>query len=145
MQDKSKAFEYFIRGAELGSAMALYAVANAYSSGDGLEKVEKYARHYYELAAMQRHNASRCSLGIEEAKAGKYEKALKHWLISCGRGSNSSSENIKGLFMKGHATKEDYEKALRSYQQYIDEIKSDQRDEAAAFHEKYRYLDVPPD
>ena len=34
--------------------------------------------------------------------------------------------------MDGDATKEVYTKALRSYQAYLDEIKSDQRDEAAA-------------
>jgi hypothetical protein len=42
--------------------------------------------------------------------------------------------------MDGNATKECYEKALRSYQQYMDKIKSDQRDEAAAFSEEFNYL-----
>jgi membrane protein required for beta-lactamase induction len=71
----------------------------------------------------------------------KYDKALKHWLISCGRGHNASLGNIKQLFVQlSHTTQEEYENALRSYQEYIDEIKSDQRDEAAAFDEAFRYL-----
>ena len=61
-------------------------------------------------------------------------------LISCGRGHKESLENIKLSFMDGNATKECYEKALRSYQQYMDKIKSDQRDEAAAFSEEFNYL-----
>ena len=36
-------------------------------------------------------------------------------------------------------TKEDYMKALQLYQEYLDEIKSHQRDEAAAADEKCRY------
>jgi TPR repeat protein len=63
VQDKSKAFEYFIRVAELGSAMASNAAANPYNNGDVVEKDEKKVRHYLELAAMQGHNASRQNLG----------------------------------------------------------------------------------
>jgi hypothetical protein len=37
------------------------------------------------------------------------------------------------------------EKALRSYQQYIDDIKSDQRDEAAVCNENFRYLTLQND
>ena len=39
----------------------------------------------------------------------------------------------------GHATKDDYAKALRAYQAYLAEIKSDQRDKAAAASADYRY------
>jgi hypothetical protein len=38
---------------------------------------------------MKGNNASRRILGAEEAEAGKYDKALKHWLFSCGRGHNA--------------------------------------------------------
>ena len=41
--------------------------------------------------------------------------------------------------MNGHATKEDYAKALRVYQAYLVEIKSAQRDEAAAYSHEYKY------
>ena len=37
------------------------------------------------------------------------------------------------MFMNGHATKDDYVKALRAYQAYLVEIKRPQRDESAAF------------
>jgi TPR repeat protein len=103
-------------------------------------KDAKKARHYNELAAIKGNNPSPHNLGVQEYNAGKYDRAVKFWLISCGRGYHVSFENIEYLFMKGAATKEDYEKALRSYQQCIDEIKSDHRDEAAAFDEKYRYI-----
>ena len=41
--------------------------------------------------------------------------------------------------MDGHATKDDYAKALRAYQAYLAEIKSAQRDAAAAARANYRY------
>ena len=39
----------------------------------------------------------------------------------------------------GYATKEDYTKALLTYQSYLGEIKSKQRDEAAEADDQYRY------
>jgi len=46
---------------------------------------------------------------------------------------------IINRFLNGHTTKDDYMTALRLYQEYLVEIKSSQRDEAAAAHERYRY------
>ena len=52
-----------------------------------------------------------------------------------------SVKTIKQLYMDGGgATKDDYAKALQAYQKYVDGIKSESRDKAAAFNsEKYRY------
>lgn len=47
---------------------------------------------------------------------------------------------IKKLFMLGYATKDEYTKALQAYQKYLDEIKTSQRDEAAAFDVRYKYI-----
>jgi TPR repeat protein len=41
VQDKPKAFEYYIRGAELESGKALNAVANADNYGYGVEKMQR--------------------------------------------------------------------------------------------------------
>ena len=60
-------------------------------------------------------------------------------MIAAGTGYNDSLENIKQMFMSGDATKDDYAKALRVYQTYLDEIKSPQRNEAAAFNDNYNY------
>ena len=47
---------------------------------------------------------------------------------------------IRQFYVNGHATKDDFAKALQAYQKYVDEIKSVQRDEAAAFDsDEYRY------
>ena len=46
---------------------------------------------------------------------------------------------IKQMYTDGYSTKEDYTKALQLYQAYLGEIKSKQRDEAAAYSDRYRY------
>ena len=43
------------------------------------------------------------------------------------------------MFMYGHATKEDYAKVLQTYQAYLGEMKSPQRDQAAALSDDYKY------
>ena len=60
-------------------------------------------------------------------------------MIAAGSGDNDSLEFIKQMFMKGYATRDDYAKALRVYQENLVEIKSPQRDEAATFNEGYKY------
>jgi hypothetical protein len=83
---------------------------------------------------------ARYNLGIHEEKDGNLDRALKHHMIAIGCGDNDSLEQIKELYTNGqHAAKDDYMLALRSYQEYLSEIKSKQRDEAAAAHEDYRY------
>ena len=67
------------------------------------------------------------------------DRALKHWMIAVRSGYSDSLAMIKELYTNGHATKDDYTKALQLYQTYLSEIKSKQRDEAAAFSDKYRY------
>ena len=65
---------------------------------------------------------------------------MKHFIIAARGGYNNALNSIQELYSVGHATKEDYTKALRLYQAYLGEIKSKQRDEAAAEDEEfYRY------
>ena len=53
-------------------------------------------------------------------------------MLSVRGGYSNAVDNIKRLYSNGRATKEDYTKALQSYQEYLGEIKSKQRDKAAA-------------
>ena len=106
--------------------------------GRVLKGDEMKAKQYFELASMSGCMKSRCFLGVLETKAGTSDRAVKHWLIAASEGSNESMQNIQLLFKKGAATKEDYANALRAYQMYLDDIRSEQRDKAAAFSDDYR-------
>ena len=138
-QDYTKALELFHQAGQLGYAAAYCSIGYAYQYGHGVEVQNKKAMHYYELAAIGGGVQSRHNLGIMEKKTGNMERALRHFIIAAEGGFVKSLQNIKSLYSYGHATKEDYTKALRSYQTYLDEIKSKQRDEAAAYSERRYY------
>ena len=138
-QDYEKALEFWHKAGELGYARVYHNIANAYHFGKGVERDEKKADHYDELAAMGGHVTARHNLGVFEDHAGNWDRAIKHWLIAAGDGYDDSVKHIQKLFMAGCATKEDYTRALQAYQAYLDEIKSDQRDKAAAAYDRYKY------
>jgi len=138
-RDQAKALELWHRAGELGSAEAYYNIGNAYQLGDGVERDMKKAKHYWELSAIKGNVQARHNLGVSEAQAGNADRALKHYLIATRDGSFNSLETIKRYSLNGDATKDEYAKALQSYQAYVDEIKSKQRDEAAASDEYQNY------
>ena len=139
-QDDTKSLELFHRAAELGHAGAYASIGWAYDNGEGVEVDEKKAKHYYELAAMGGDTDARHNLGIIESKRnGNHERAVKHYMIAVKSGKAKSLEVFKQMYIDGRATKDDYTKALQLYQEYLSEIKSSQRDEAAAAREDYRY------
>ena len=138
-QDHAKALELWHRAAELGNATSYYNIGIAYNLGNGAGRDKKKALHYWELAAMGGDTDGRHNLGNAEGRKGNMDRALKHLMIAAGFGYTRSLESIKQMFLHGQATKDDYTKALRSYQEYLVEIKSAQRDEAAAFNDGYKY------
>ena len=138
--DHTKALELLHRAGELGHAIAYACIGYNYDGfSRGAEVDKKKARHYYELAAMGGDVCARHNLGISEEDTGNWDRALNHHMIAVRGGYSDSLRSIKQLYADGHASKEDYTKALQSYQEYLGEIKSDQRDEAAAAQEDYRY------
>ena len=91
---------------------------------------EKYMYHYQQ-AAIGGDAVSRSNLGNFELNAGDIGRAMKHWMISAGMGHDGALDKIRLSFMNGNATKAQFETTLRSYQAFIGDIKSNQRDKAA--------------
>jgi len=137
-KDYNKALELFHRAAELSCAEAYLKIGITYYRGEGVKVDKKKAVYYCELAAIGGCNIARYNLGIEEKKAGNMERALKHHMIAARVGDTNSLKKIQKMYSNGHASKEDYTKALQSYQAYLMEIKSDQRDKAAS-GKNYQY------
>ena len=134
-QDSAKAIELWHKAGKF----AYTNIGHAYYNGEGVERDEKMASHYYELVAMEGNVIARGNLGVNEYKAGNYDRALKHYMIAVRGGDTRSVKKIQDMYMDGHATKDHYANALRSHQAYLSEIKSDQRDKAAALGDDYRY------
>ena len=151
-QDYAKALEYWHRSAELGYSPAYCSIGFAYQLGQGVERDEKKGNHYTELAAMMGSTIARDNLAITEERLarenlgnidesiGNIHRALKHHTTAVGGGYSQSLNKIKEWYQAGLIEKKNYTKALQLYQTYLGEIKSDQRDKAAAFSEEmYRY------
>ena len=140
-RDYTKALELWHQAADLGCAGAYNNIGCAYDIGEGVEVDKKKAKHYLELAAMAGDVAARNNLAVNEVRTGNMDRALKHWIIAVKGGKKKSLDSIKWLYSNGHARKDDYANALQAYQAYIEEIKSVERDEAAAAaSERWRYL-----
>ena len=138
-QDYTKALEFYHMAAELDNADAYHNIGCAYDNGEGVEVDAKKALYYYEQAAIRGNGVARNNLGNSEVLAGNMDRMVKHRIIAAGAGDDKSLEQIKLMYSNGDATKDDYMKALLSYQIYLSEIKSVQRDKAAADDEDNRY------
>ncbi|EJK47895.1 hypothetical protein THAOC_33352, partial [Thalassiosira oceanica] len=129
-KDMQKAVELWTEAAELGWIEALYNLGIAYESGEGVEKNRAKAAEFYKKAAMQGHVQSRYNLGCYVWEKMNHDCAVKHWLISAKMGHENSLENIKRAFGGGLTMKEQYVEALRGYQDAVEEMRSNDRDEA---------------
>ena len=138
-RNRAKAMELWQQAGELGNAASYFNIGTYFNIGEGVERDDKKADHYYELAAMGGCVNARHNLGCSEYEKSNYDRAIKHFMIAAGGGENDSAKSIQQLYMDGGATKDDYTNALREYQAYLDEIRSEQRDIAAAYSDKYKY------
>ena len=131
---RKKANELWLRAGELGNATAYNNIGNSYYRGRGVEKDTKKAIYYSELAAMGGDITARHNVGNLEYNAGNMNRAMKHWMIAAGAGYDSSLTAIRQMFLDGHATKDEFEKALRAHKEANDEMKSEQREIAAEYY-----------
>ncbi|EJK51519.1 hypothetical protein THAOC_29304 [Thalassiosira oceanica] len=132
-KDMQKANELWAEAAELGFIAAVSSLGSAHYRGDGVQQDMAEGAEFYKKAAMQGHVESRHNLGCYEWHRGNYGRALRHFLISAKMGYVGSLETIKSAFKVGLATKEQYAEALKGYQDALEEMKSQDRDEAMSF------------
>ena len=128
--DASKAVELYERAAKLGENNAHFNLADLYAEGTEVEKDAAKAIRHYEAAAMGGHVFARYRLGFEEAETGNYDISLQHFLIAAKMGHEKSLCMVKAAYTCGLATKADYATALRGYQNAVEEMSSNDREEA---------------
>ena len=128
--DFGKALEYLTKAAELGDADAHCGLAILYYNGYGVEKDMEKTVYHWEQAAIGGHPVARASLAVQEMKNGRFDRAVSHLIIAANLGHDTSLQEVKGLFVQGKASKEDYAAALRGYQAAVGAAKSAERDKA---------------
>ena len=147
-QDYVKGNELLLRAGELGYALAHCNVGYAYEYGEGVERDTNKAKYYYELVAAMAGNAAamggeviaRHNLGAKEEDTGNFDRAMKNFMISARAGLDETLTNIRECYLDGHATKDDFERALRAHKETKDERKSVQREAASAARAAGQYI-----
>ncbi|EJK69531.1 hypothetical protein THAOC_09201, partial [Thalassiosira oceanica] len=99
--DIPRAIELWTEAARLGDLDAHFKIGRLYFKGEGVEQ--------------DGQPGSRLILGLHEWTDENHELAVQHWMISAKMGDENSLNNIKKMFMKGHATKAQYAEALKGY------------------------------
>merc|ERR1711862_458240 len=117
--------------AKLGDVDAHARLASSHDAGDyGLKKDAEKALFHYEVAAMGGVPIARHILGCLEAMDGKFDRALRHWMMSAKMGYEPSLKDILELCKGGEASKDNYAQALLSYRKTTDKMISKEREEA---------------
>jgi TPR repeat protein len=128
----AKALELYRKSAKLGNNLAHLNLSVCYQTGCIGEKDTRKATYHGQLAAMAGNVKARCNIGCEEANAGNMDRAYKHWMISANGGHDLSMKAVQEGYKRGFVTKDNHAKTTRAYGNSIDEMKSDDRDKAAA-------------
>ena len=131
-KDYDGAFEYFTKAAEAGDMDGHFELSCLYQQGKGVEKDMEKLVHHLEEAAIGGHPLARYNLGVHEGKNGRYDRAMKHWIIAAKLGDDGALDDVKEGYKRGYASKEDFATALRGHQTAVDETKSEQRTAADA-------------
>jgi len=129
-QDHGKAFDFFNRGAELGSIRAHYTLAMSYEHGVFIEKDMGKAINHYKSAAIRGHEGARYNLGIIEEQKGSFVQAFKHFMMAARSGDEDSLKKVGEGYKAGRVTKDEYTSTLRAHKVTRDEMKSEQRTKA---------------
>ena len=129
--DYDGAFKYYTMAAELGDADAHFDLADMYRNGHGVEKDEKKILFHLEEAAIRGHPCARFNLGCYENMNGRFERAVKHYIIAANLGFDESIQVLKEHYKDGGISKEDFAAALRAHHVAVKATKSPNREMAA--------------
>ena len=142
-QDNIKALELLRKAAKLECAKAYTYIGIAYRDGKGVEVDEEKEAFHYICGGYINHEDSDVNALYNLAKVnldlGDLDRAVFFYMSASKGGKNEALDVIRELYSGGYATKGQYMLALKFYQEYLDEIKSDQRDKAAALSDVFRY------
>ena len=144
-EDYEAAFEYWSKAAALGDVEAHYQLSclyyeSLYPNGvavdeelidEGYKIDEKREYHHLTEAAIGGHFVARHDLGVREEINGRFDRAVKHFIIAAKLGYDPSLKSAQKLYKMELMSKDDFATALRGYQAAVEAAKSPQRMAAA--------------
>ena len=131
-KDINKAMELWSQRAELGSINAHFSLGQLFYQGHGVNIDRNKAIHHWKVAAIGGHEHARVTLGHVEDERGFKDLALKHFMIAAKSGYDEALAEVGKGYKAGHVTKDEYANTLRAHQKTRDEMRSEQRRNAAS-------------
>ncbi len=124
------AIENITKAAKLGEIEAHQNLSIMYRKGAGVEKDKKKEIYHLEEAAIGGHPDARYNLGYYEWNSGRFDRAMKHYIIAANLGCDDALDAVTKRFERGLVSKEYYDTAHCGHQAAVDATKSQQRDAA---------------
>lgn len=116
-KDEAKAFEYYLKSAELGHAKAQYTVGFYFKYGK--DKDYKKTLQWWHRSAEQGYVKAQVYLGqaysTGEMVKKDYQKSLKWYGKAAAQGDPGAYGSIGACYRFGHGVKQDYKKAAALY------------------------------
>ena len=113
--DQVKAFKWFRRGAEAGSADAMVSLGLAYLSGQGTIRDVAEAEKWFKKAAKTGDADAECSLGTRffngEFGSRDVDEAIKWWERAAEHGDTVAMQNLGTAYRDGDGVDKDLHKA----------------------------------
>lgn len=119
LQDDEEAVEWYRRGVEVGSDLAMFDLGWMYDNGKGVEEDKDKAMEYYRKAYEcygKAEGRAACNIGnLYEETYLDYKKALKWYRRSADLGSDWAMYSLGEMYEKGKGVEPDAEKAIEWY------------------------------
>lgn len=90
--DIDAAIKSWKRAAELGSADGHFSLSSIYLDGIGVEQNWEKTIYHLEQASIAGHAHAMHNLGCAEKDMGRFQRALKHYIIASNLGHDSMQE-----------------------------------------------------
>ncbi len=124
-----RARKHWIIAANLGYQNSLNELRDLYAIGHASKEDYADALRAYQTTVDATKSADReVAEALYEASEGRYERAVKHFIIAASFGSHASLQYLKELYANGNASKEEYADALHAYQDAVVAAKSSDMD-----------------
>ncbi|RIB25227.1 hypothetical protein C2G38_2013067, partial [Gigaspora rosea] len=130
-KDEKKAFEYYMKAAELGNSNAMQCVSSCYRYRAGVERNYQKSFEYCKRSADLGNAYGMCSVGYSyEFGQGIYQdynKAFVYYKKSANLGVRGAMYNVAGCYRNGIGTKRDIQSAnywFTKYKSLLKTIKS---------------------
>ena len=140
-QSDTKYLEMRICAAELGHAVAYADIGNCYEHGDVLNQNTSKALEFYEIAAKKGSVHAHEQLARFHGRNRNFHECIQHWKVAASAGLKEAMEalmviynNVNDNSNSNLLSKEELTKTLRAHQASNDDMKSEDRDIARAFH-----------